>query len=80
MHVSEKWWQLFRKRHPDLSLRKTEAFGKGRSSLTIETLTQHFRRLEVTSSSFGFHPALIFNADETGVTPAGKDVHMVAAT
>ena len=39
---SKKWWQLFMKRHPDVSIRTPENLTKARKSVTKQSITQWF--------------------------------------
>ena len=67
---SLKWWRGFRKRHPELTLRKPEYIDRGRfGNATDDIINDYFTTLEKTLKSNGLldKPHLIFNCDEAAV-------------
>ena len=75
---SWKWWQGFKKRHPEISLRKPDNLNRGRSRMNNQVVMDKFFKLlkeELESIDILNKPEHIFNADETGIdlnTRSGK--------
>lgn len=71
---SDKWCQRFRKRHPEIKLRKPDKASNPRMEVTREDIEAYYDLLESTIDSLGLKdkPECIFNCDETGIS--GKEV------
>ena len=70
VHVSNGWWESFRKRHPILALRGAEKILYARlAATTPQIISSYFDLLEQTLSEYDLFssPAQIFNCDETGL-------------
>ena len=70
VNVTHGWWDSFRKRHPELTLRVPTPLSQARSQATdVEVLSHYFDLLEETIISNDLHgkPHLIFNMDESGM-------------
>uniref|UniRef100_A0ABD2X2H0 DDE-1 domain-containing protein n=1 Tax=Trichogramma kaykai TaxID=54128 RepID=A0ABD2X2H0_9HYME len=72
LHVrpGDKWYKLFLKRHPELSLRVSESISKGRAVVTEESIKAWFHGLhcyleEMNCTDILDDPTRIFNGDET---------------
>ena len=68
--VTYGWWEGFRKRHPDLSLRVPSTISKARALATDrESLDRYFDLLEETiaENNLKDKPGQIYNLDETGM-------------
>ncbi|XP_076089965.1 uncharacterized protein LOC143061997 [Mytilus galloprovincialis] len=65
---SDKWCQRFRKRHPEIKLRKPDKASNPRMEVTREDIEEYYDLLESTIDSLGLKdkPECIFNCDETG--------------
>ena len=64
----EHWWANFRKRHPKLTLRKTDKLERSRAeALNPEVVEEYFKLLETTLDENGLKncPRQIYNCDET---------------
>lgn len=64
------WFNSFLRRHPDLSLRKTEGVSIARGQgMNREDVGNHFKRLEACLEENGLFnkPGCIYNVDETGL-------------
>ena len=67
---SLKWWRGFKKRHPELSLRKTELIDRGRyDNATEDVINEYFDVLEETlgNSDLTNKPHMVFNCDEASL-------------
>ena len=67
---SWKWRQGFKKRHPEISLRKPDNLDRGRSRMSNQVAMDKFFKLlkqELESIDILDKPEHIFNADETGI-------------
>lgn len=67
---SRKWWQGFKKRHPDLSLRRPDALDRGRACLgNVNALREYFQLLKETIEVNGLSdkPERIYNCDEAAL-------------
>ena len=68
--VSTGWWERFKKRHPNLSLRQGESLAYKRAIVTNrDVIDKYFDLLEETISknNLGDRPSCIFNCDESGM-------------
>ena len=77
--ISHGWWDSFKRRHPDLSLRKAESLSCPRYVCnTPEVIKRYFDLLEetMTSEDLFQKPCQIFNCDESGfpLDPAKPNV------
>lgn len=73
--VSKGWWESFRRRHPQPTIRCAETLSYTRAVTTNqETLDQYFDILEATLSDNGLldKPSQIFNCNESGF-PLGHE-------
>ena len=64
----EHWWINFRKRHPEISLRKVDKLERSRAEcLDPEVVKEYFEMLEKTLSENGLmnNPRRLYNCDET---------------
>ena len=64
----EHWWANFRKRHPKLTLRKTDKLERSRAeALNPKVVEEYFKLLETTLDENGLKncPRQIYNCDET---------------
>ena len=67
--VSNGWWDRFRARHPQLTLRAGESLAyRGWVAINREVIDHYYDLLEETvrQNRFGERPSLIFNCDESG--------------
>ena len=67
--VTKGWWESFRKRHPQLSLRSPETLSYARAvASSRDIVDDYFDLLQETMIQNGLSnkPALIFNCDESG--------------
>ena len=61
------WWRLFRKRHPDIVLRRTQKMpAKRAGALSNPTVDSFFKVVEDKYKEFSYQPTHVFNCDETG--------------
>ena len=70
VHVSNGWWESFRKRHPIVALRSAEKLSYARLAATDpQIISSYFDLLEQTLTEYNLFdsPAQIFNCDETGL-------------
>ncbi len=70
VHVSNGWWEAFRQRHPNLTLRTVEKLSYARSMASdVNVIDRYFDLLEQTILENGLadSPSQIFNCDETGL-------------
>ena len=82
MKVSEGWWNSFRRRHPQLTLRTAEPVSFARLMGTRpKILERYFDLLEHTFNEYDLHnnPCSIFYMDETGM-PLNPVVSKVIAS
>ena len=67
----DKWWALFKKRHPEIVLRCAGGLELKRTlGFTRKTTTDFYNLLESIYNTENYHPSHIWNADETGVCAA----------
>ena len=67
---SWKWWQGFKKRHPEISLRKPDNLNRGRSRMNNQVVMDKFFKLlkqELHSIDILDKPEHIFNSNETEI-------------
>ena len=67
--VSHGWWEAFRRRHPEVTLRKPEPLSHARlAGSHPDVLSHYFEELESTLSDNDImdSPSVIFNLDESG--------------
>ena len=67
--VTNGWWESFKKRHPDLSLRNPEPLAHQRAvSCSHKAISKYFDLLErsVKDNNLSNKPSQIFNCDESG--------------
>ena len=65
---SEHWWQLYRKRHPSIVLRKSDSLERTRAEAFNEVfVTEYFEILRntLTTNNLTTSPRQIYNCDET---------------
>ena len=80
--VSHGWWESFRKRHPNLTLRTAEKLSYARYvSTDPDIINQYFDLLKDTlmNNKLLDRPAQIFNCDETGLPLDQTPTYVVAA-
>lgn len=79
--VSQGWWEKFRRRHPELSLRSAEPLAYQRATaLTREVMDTYFDLLEETlvQNDLMSKPGLIFNCDESGMPLSHRPGRVIA--
>ena len=79
--ISNGWWERFRKRHPNLTLKSAMPLTYARAMATDSDVFHHYYdMLEETLKSNGIfdNPTHIFNCDETGL-PYGPEMINIAA-
>ena len=70
VQVTEDWWERFRARHPNLTLRKGEPLSRARMKVTDRSVLDRYYDLLyhiLVSNDLLNKPAQIFNCDETGI-------------
>ena len=70
IHLSNGWWEGFRRRHPCLTLRTVEKLSYARSIANdMEVIKKYFDLLEQThfENNISDFPDQIFNCDETAL-------------
>ena len=83
--ISDGWWQRFRQRNPEITLRVAAPLSFARAMATDrDTLNSYYDLLEDTLKENGIYnnASRIFNCDETGMPlnpPSPKVVHKVGA-
>lgn len=79
--VTKGWWESFRKRHPNLTLRHAESLSYARAvASNPDVINRYFDLLEDTMHANGLthRPTQIFNCDETGMPFTHKPPKVVA--
>ena len=68
-HVSNGWWEIFRRRHPELAIRTVEKLSYAHSVATDATIINHY--FDLSEKALHDNEILdspqIFNCDETGL-------------
>ena len=67
---SRNWWRFFKKRHPELKLRRPDALDRGRAALgNVGALRDYFKLLKETieSNKLEDSPERIYNCDEAAL-------------
>ena len=80
VHVSNGWWESFRRRHPILTLSSAEKLSYARLVATNpHILSSYFDLLEQTLTEYDLFtsPARIFNCDETGLPFEHTPPHVI---
>ena len=80
--VTKGWWDSFKARHPDLTLRQSEPLSYARAvANNTEVIHKYFDLLEDTLRKNGLthRPAQVFNCDETGLPLMHKPPKVVAS-
>ena len=81
VELTKGWWDRFRKRHPEISLRQAEPLSYARAAANNpKVIEAYFDLLEQTIETNGFahRPGQIFNCDETGMPLTHKPPKVVA--
>ena len=69
VHITKGWWESFKKRHPQLTIRCAEPLAYARAMATNrDTIDEYFDLLEATIKKNGLQdlPGQIYNCDESG--------------
>ena len=83
--ISDGWWERFRKRHPNITLREAASLSYARAMASDrECLSNYYDLLEDSLKINGVFddPSCIFNCDETGMPlcpPSPKVIDMVGS-
>ena len=81
VELTKGWWDRFRKRHPEISLRQAEPLSYARAAANNpKVIEAYFDLLEQTIAVNGLahRPGQIFNCDETGMPLTQKPSKVVA--
>ena len=81
LEISKGWWDSFRARHPEVTLRHAESISYARATANNPTvIAKYFDTLEEILKMNGLsqRPAQIFNCDETGLPLSHKPPKVVA--
>ena len=79
--ASYDWWYGFKKRHPQLSVRRAESLSTARAiGMNRTVVHKHFDLLEETFHKYDLSqkPEMIYNADETGLSLCHQPGQIVA--
>lgn len=77
--AGEDWLLGFRKRNPQISLRKPSATSISRvTGFNKVEVELFYNNLETLMEKHNFEPTRIFNMDETGISSVQKPVHILA--
>ena len=79
--VSKGWWDSFKRRHPELTLRLSEALSYARAAANNpETINKYFDLLQHILQDNGLtdRPTQLFNCDESGLPLTHKPPKVVA--
>ena len=80
--MSQGWWWSFRKRWPEVSLRKGDSFSLAREKMTtVEVFNDYFNLLEETLDKYNLRdkPSQIYNCDESGMPLEHKLPRVISA-
>lgn len=78
---SRHWYEVFRKRHPELSIRKPQHLSTSRAAVSREELQDWFRDSEkylASKSLLNISPTRIFNCDESSILLCPDAVSVLA--
>lgn len=81
----DKWWRLFRKRHPELTYRTPETLSSARKNISLAVVKQWFHEAhdyikEVDALDALEDPTRNFNIDETSFSLSPKQGRVIAVT
>ena len=79
--VTKGWWDSFKRRHPELTLRHSEALSYARAAANNpEVIHKYFDLLQQTIDENGLthRPAQVFNCDESGLPLTHRPPKVVA--
>ena len=79
--VTKRWWDSFKRRHPKLTLRHSEALSYARAAANNpEAIHKYFDLLQQTLevNSLTHRPAQVFNCDESGLPLSHRPLKVVA--
>lgn len=77
--AGKDWFQAFKRRHPQLTLRKPEATSLGRiNGFNEESIKIFFNNVEKVFEKHNFPPHRIYNVDETGITTVQIPTKIIA--
>ncbi|XP_070182914.1 jerky protein homolog-like [Littorina saxatilis] len=78
--AGKDWYRLFKRRHPEISLRQPEATSFARAEgFNREAVNRYFNLLEELVDDISLHASRIFNMDETGISTVQKRCQKVLA-
>ena len=83
VEITKGWWDSFRRRHPEVSLRQAEPLSYARAAANNpNVIKKYFELLAETIEANGLtqRPGQIFNCDETGMPLVHKPPRVVAHT
>ena len=81
IEITKGWWDSFKHRHPEITLRQAEPLSYARAVATNpQVVEKYFSLLEETMEANGLTrcPGQIFNCDETGMPLAHKPAKVVS--
>ena len=81
VEITRGWWDSFRARHPEITLRHAEPLSYVRAAAcSPDTINRYFDLLEetITINGLAQRPGQIFNCDETGMPLTHKPPKVVA--
>ena len=82
VELTKGWWDRFRQRHPEISLRHAEPLSYARAiANNPQVIEAYFNLLEKTITEYGLAhcPGQIFNCDETGMPLTQKPPRVVTS-
>ncbi|KAK7099863.1 hypothetical protein V1264_022909 [Littorina saxatilis] len=78
--AGKDWYRLFKRRHPEISLRQPEATSFARAEgFNREAVNRYFNLLEELVDDNSLHASRIFNMDKTGISTVQKKCQKVLA-